>query len=170
MGPFKSAGLSRTPTLLPRLKTQTAPGDCGRRWPQAANTLSCQAHVAVIISGVCGRVKKIRFRPRRRSYVCSECPTEVVIWKVDLPKRTDVNGTGVGDTSPSVFKNGQFERKGSSQGQYQLTRKGAKILEPRVPALTPCDARFCLFARGRSKLSLAKAGILILRSTLGPTK
>lgn len=26
-----------------------------------------------------------------------------MIWKVDLPRRTDVKGTGVGDTNPSVF-------------------------------------------------------------------
>lgn len=46
---------------------------------------------------------KTRFSPRFKSYVCSERPTEVVIWKVVLPSGSEVNGTLVGDTSPTVY-------------------------------------------------------------------
>jgi hypothetical protein len=53
-------------------------------------------------SGAFGRVRKTRWRPRVRSYVCRHLPTEVVIWKVVLPRGIDVNGTEVDDTKPIV--------------------------------------------------------------------
>jgi len=62
------------------------------------------ATVAVISSGVCGLVMKTRFSPRFRSYVCSDRPTEVVIWNVVLPRGRDVKGTLVGDTRPTVYE------------------------------------------------------------------
>ena len=70
--------------------------------PQAAKTYLFHAKVAVMSSGVCGLVMKIRCRPFFRSYVCSDRPTEVVIWKVVLPRGRDVNGTFVGETRPTV--------------------------------------------------------------------
>jgi hypothetical protein len=45
---------------------------------------------------------KTRFRPRFKSYVCSDRPTEVVIWKVVLPSGRVVKGTLVGETRPTV--------------------------------------------------------------------
>lgn len=38
------------------------------------------------------------------SYVWSCLPTEVVIWKVVLPKGTEVKGTEVGETRPMVHE------------------------------------------------------------------
>lgn len=102
MGSSTTSGVSRDAIFLPRLKTQTPPEEPGRTLPHAAKTLSCHAKVAVIISGVSGLEMNTRFRPRLKSYVCRERPTEVVIWKVALPKRTVVKGTEVGDTSPKV--------------------------------------------------------------------
>lgn len=46
---------------------------------------------------------KTRFKPRLRSYVWRDRPTEVVIWKVVLPRGIDVKGTLVGDTNPTVY-------------------------------------------------------------------
>ena len=57
-----------------------------------------------MISGVCGLVRKMRLSPRRKSYVCKLLPTDVVTWKVVLPRGTEVKGTGVGDTRPTVYK------------------------------------------------------------------
>jgi hypothetical protein len=48
-------------------------------------------------------VRKTRFRPRFRSYVCRHRPTEVVIWKEVFPNGIDVNGTAVEDTRPMVY-------------------------------------------------------------------
>ena len=47
---------------------------------------------------------KTRFRPFFKSYVWSERPTEVVIWKVVFPSGREVNGTSVGDTRPTVYQ------------------------------------------------------------------
>jgi hypothetical protein len=57
-----------------------------------------------MFSGVCGLVRKMRLSPRRKSYVCKLLPTDVVTWKVVLPRDTEVNGTGVGETRPTVCK------------------------------------------------------------------
>ena len=54
--------------------------------------------------GVWGLLRKTRASPRLRSYVCSDWPTEVVIWKVVLPSGIDVKGTEVGETSPMVLR------------------------------------------------------------------
>lgn len=102
MGPAIFVGTSKDATLLPRLKTHAPPGDPGRKLPQAAKTLSFQEWTAVIVSGVWGRLTNTKLSPRRKSYVCKEFPTEVVIWYVAFPKRTQVNGTAVGDTKPNV--------------------------------------------------------------------
>lgn len=71
--------------------------------PHAARTTFFHAKVAVIFSGVWGRVIKTRFSPRRKSYVCSDRPTEVVIWNVALPSGIEVKGTSVGETRPTVY-------------------------------------------------------------------
>lgn len=47
---------------------------------------------------------KTRFRPRLRSYVCRDRPTDVVIWNVVLPRGMEVNGTLVGETNPTVYR------------------------------------------------------------------
>lgn len=57
-----------------------------------------------MVSGVCGRVRKTRFRPFRRSYVWRHLPTDVVIWKVVLPSGRTVNGTAVAEMRPIVCK------------------------------------------------------------------
>lgn len=103
MGSSKAAGASSSAILFPRLKTQTPPGAPDPEPPHAAKTLSFQAHVAVISSGVCGRLKNTKCRPRRKSYVWRHRPTEVVIWKVVFPSGIELKGTMVGETSPRVF-------------------------------------------------------------------
>ena len=47
---------------------------------------------------------KTRFRPVLRSYVCRDFPVHVVIWNVVLPRGTEVNGTFVGETRPTVYQ------------------------------------------------------------------
>lgn len=91
-------------------------------------------------SGHNGVLKKIRFRPRRRSYVCRLLPTDVVIWNVVLPKGTEVKGTGVEETSPIV-------------------RNGANSLELGVLLLTAAS-NFCRFAAGVSKSSFMTRGAI----------
>lgn len=53
----------------------------------------------------------------------------------------------------------------------QLTRKGAKIFEPRCPTLVPLETRFCRFAIGASTLSFTEGmfGICSVQR-LSPTK
>ena len=40
----------------------------------------------------------------RKSYVCSDLPTEVVMLKVVFPRGSTENDTSVGDTRPIVLK------------------------------------------------------------------
>lgn len=51
---------------------------------------------------------KTRFKPRLRSYVWRDRPTEVVIWKVVLPNGIEVKGTLVGETNPTVYARSQI--------------------------------------------------------------
>ena len=97
-------GSSNSSTFFPRWKIQMPLCDFGCDPPQAAKTTFFHASVAVMYSGVCGLVRKTRCRPLLRSYVCRDCPTEVVIWNVALPSGRDVKGTLVGDTRPTVWK------------------------------------------------------------------
>jgi hypothetical protein len=96
-------GSSNSSTFFPRWKTHTPRWDSVRDPPQAAKTTFFHARVAVMYSGVCGLVRKRRCRPRFKSYVCKDRPTEVVIWKVALPSGRDVKGTLVGETRPTVW-------------------------------------------------------------------
>lgn len=71
---------------------------------------------------------KTKCSPRFKSYVCSERPTEVVIWKVVLPSGIEVKGMLVGDTRPTVYC-----RCVSSVNNHvklqRRTRNGANILD-----------------------------------------
>ncbi len=100
MGSVRSVDSSNSAIFLPRLKTHRP---CSvSAVPHAAKTRSFHARVAVMSSGVWGRVRKTRLRPRFRSKVCRQRPTEVVIWKEVLPRGIEVNGMEVEDTRPIV--------------------------------------------------------------------
>ena len=99
---FIPAGISSSSIFLALLKTHIPPLSSVSLPPHAANSRSLKANIAVMTSGVWGLVIKVRFNPLRRSYVCKHRPTEVVIWKVDLPSGTEVNGTLLEETSPKV--------------------------------------------------------------------
>ena len=56
-------------------------------------------------------------------------PTEVEIWNVVLPRGTDVKGTLVGDTKPTVWARPISYRGCTKMVVEKHTLKGAKILE-----------------------------------------
>lgn len=71
---------------------------------------------------------KTRLRPRFRSYVWRDRPTDVVIWKVVFPKGIEVKGTLVGETNPTVYLEGISAYLGHwSHNGHEHTRKGAKM-------------------------------------------
>ena len=128
---LQSRGICSSACFLPRLNTHTPLCSPASFPPHAANTLSFHAALAVMTSGVCGRVTKTRFNPLFRSYVCKLRPTEVDIWNVVLPNGTVVKGTAVGDTRPMV--------------RYGANNRDAPRL--RLVFVAPF-ASFCLFATG----------------------
>jgi hypothetical protein len=76
-------------------------------------------------AGTWGRVTNTRLSPRFKSYVWRDRPTEVVIWKVVLPKGSEVNGTGVGETSPTVCQK-KLSILGLPADNFVLAAGGAK--------------------------------------------
>jgi hypothetical protein len=132
IGSAAPRALSSSATFFPRWNTQTPLSSPGKDPPQAAKTRSFQAHVAVIVAGVCGLVKKIKLRPCRKSYVCKQRPTDVVIWNVVFPTATEVKGTRVGDTSPKVLEDQSVIRNLRSRGGLDLREMAKKFLAPDV--------------------------------------
>lgn len=122
----RARGISSSAVILPRLKVHTPRADCASCPPHAAKTRSFHAKLAVMKSGVCGRVMKLRLRPLRRSYVCRLRPTEVVSWKVVFPSGILVKGTEVGETNPTVCRKvsvGVVARISYKSSSYPIRRK-----------------------------------------------
>lgn len=109
---------------------------------------------------------KTRFKPLFRSYVCSDRPTEVVIWKVVLPRGREVKGTSVGDTRPTVYDvvSQHSKHLGSSM---RLTLNGAKILDlctSGAELFSRLASSFARFATGPLEIPSGRIGAGIVRA------
>jgi hypothetical protein len=72
-----------------------------------------------------------------------------VIWKVVLPSGSDVKGTAVGETSPTVW-GGQLHVHTVCSVLGELTRNGANILDWRTTGAELSAASSCTFWRFES--------------------